>query len=70
MYKEPHLTVKNAECNKLWYEWYELFNNPETKTSQECKEMRKKWCNCVTEFGELVSQEVKTNPRYISIRKI
>ena len=27
-------------------------------------EARKKWCNCVTEFGEMVSQEVKTNPRY------
>lgn len=27
-------------------------------------EARKKWCNCVTEFGEMVSEEVKTNPRY------
>ena len=27
-------------------------------------EARKKWCNCVTEFGEMVSVEVKTNPRY------
>ena len=27
-------------------------------------EARKKWCNCVTEFGKMVSEEVKTNPRY------
>tara|TARA_Y100000004_G_scaffold7420_1_gene8337 strand:- start:80 stop:229 length:150 start_codon:yes stop_codon:yes gene_type:complete len=31
---------------------------------------RKDWCNCVTEFGEMVSQEVKTNPRYKNIREI
>jgi hypothetical protein len=31
---------------------------------------RKKWGKCVTEFGKMVSQEVKTNPRYTSIRKI
>ena len=27
-------------------------------------EAREKWCQCVSEFGEMVSQEVKTNPRY------
>ena len=27
-------------------------------------EARKKWSQCVSEFGEMVSQEVKTNPRY------
>ena len=27
-------------------------------------EARKKWCNCVTEFGKMVSEEVKTNPCY------
>ena len=27
-------------------------------------EARKKWCNCVAELGEMVSEEVKTNPRY------
>ena len=31
-------------------------------------EARKKWCNCVTEFGEMVSEEVKTNPRYNNMR--
>ena len=25
---------------------------------------REKWGKCVTEFGEMISQEVKTNPRY------
>ena len=31
---------------------------------------RAKWGKCVIEFGKMVSQEVKTNPRYTSIRKI
>ena len=31
-------------------------------------EARQKWCQCVTEFGKLVSQEVKTNPRYNKLR--
>ena len=30
---------------------------------------REEWGKCVTEFGEMVSQEVKTNPRYTSMRK-
>ena len=33
-------------------------------------DVRQDWCNCVTEFGEMVSQEVKTNPRYRDIRDI
>ena len=40
------------------------------KNSKEAREARKNWCNCVTEFGQMVSQEVKTNPRYSSIREI
>jgi len=31
---------------------------------------RADWGKCVTEFGEMISQEVKTNPRYNSIREI
>ena len=31
---------------------------------------RAEWGKCVCEFGEMVSQEVKTNPRYTSIRKV
>ena len=31
---------------------------------------RADWGKCVTEFGEMISQEVKTNLRYNSIRKI
>ena len=27
-------------------------------------EAREKWCQCVSEFGEMVSQEVNTNRRY------
>jgi hypothetical protein len=27
-------------------------------------EARKRWCKCADELGEMVSQEVKTNPRY------
>ena len=33
-------------------------------------DVRAEWGQCVMEFGEMVSQEVKTNPRYTSIRKI
>ncbi len=31
---------------------------------------RAEWGKCVTEFGEMISQEVKTNPRYKNIREI
>ena len=31
---------------------------------------RAEWGKCVKEFGEMISQEVKTNPRYTSIRRI
>ena len=66
MYREPHLQKKSDECAELWGEWFSLWEN----RSSGHEELRKKWCNCVTEFGEMVSQEVKTNPRYNSIRKI
>ena len=64
MYREPHLQEKSDECAEIWREWFSSFENLETKHSQQTKDLRKKWCNCVTEFGEMVSQEVKTNPRY------
>ena len=31
-------------------------------------EARTKWCQCCDEFGEMVSQEAKTNPRYNKLR--
>jgi hypothetical protein len=31
---------------------------------------RQEWSQCVTEFGKMISQEVKTNPRYNNIRDI
>ena len=65
MYREPHLQKKSDQCAKIWYDWYELFR--ENNDSKECKELRKRWCNCVTEFSKMVSQEVKTNPRYKGI---
>ena len=63
-YKEPHLQKKSDECAELWREWFSLFQDPEKKYSQETKELRNKWCKCCDEFGEMVSQEVKTNPQY------
>ena len=66
MYREPHLQKKSDECADIWKEWFALFE----KKDPRAKGVRKKWCNCVTEFGEMVSQEVKTNPRYMDIRKI
>ena len=67
MYREPHLQQKSDECRDLWIWWHELWERDEN--SKEAKYARQKWCNCVTEFGGMVSQEVKTNPRYKGIRK-
>tara|TARA_B100001939_G_C16666674_1_gene498351 strand:+ start:139 stop:351 length:213 start_codon:yes stop_codon:yes gene_type:complete len=69
LYREPHLNEKNAECAALWYEWFSLFDDIETRNTEETKELRKKWCKCCTEFGEMISQEVKTNTRYNNMRK-
>ena len=62
MYREPHLQCKSDECRDLWLVWKELWDRD--NDSKEAKEARKKWGKCVTEFGDLVGQEVKTNPRY------
>ena len=68
MYREPYLQKKSDECRDLWLVWKELWDRD--NHSKEAKESRKKWCKCCHEFGEMVSQELKTNPRYTSIRKI
>ena len=68
MYREPHLQMKSDECRDLWWAWKKLWDVD--KQSIETKDARKKWCQCVTEHGEMVSHVVKTNPRYTSIRKI
>ena len=66
VYREPHLQRKSDECAALWYIWFELYNakDPLAKTT------RKAWCKCADELGEMVSEEVKTNPRYRDIKKI
>ena len=68
MYREPHLQKKSDECAKIWHEWFKY--EYEIKDKEKAKELRRTWCNCCDEFGEMVSQEAKTNPRYTSIRKI
>ena len=68
MYREPHLQCKSDECRcylvgmerKVW---------DRDNDSKEAKEARKKWGQCVTEFGEMVSEEVRTNTRYHGIQK-
>lgn len=70
MYREPHLTKKSDECAKIWHEWFSFFENPETRNSDGCKKLRTRWCKCCDEFGEMVSQEVKTNPRYNQVTKM
>ena len=67
MYREPHLQKKSDECSDLWLVWKELWDVD--KNSTEAKDARKKWCQCVTEFGEMISEEVRTNTRYHGIRK-
>ena len=68
MYREPHLQRKSDQCAVLWKEWFNYKYG--LKDKEKAKELRKKWCNCVTKFGEMVSEEVKTNPRYTSVRKL
>jgi len=67
MYREPHLQCKSDECRDLWLVWKELWDRD--NDSKEAKEVRKKWGKCVTEFGEMVSEEVRTNTRYHGIQK-
>jgi len=67
-YREPHLQKKSDECAELWREWFYFFDNPETRNTPECKKAREKWSKCVEEFGDQISQEVKTNPRYINLK--
>ena len=67
MYREPHLQCKSDECRDLWLVWKELWDiDPNSK---EAKDARQKWGQCVTEFGKMVSEEVRTNTRYHGIRK-
>ena len=62
MYREPHLQKKSDECSALWYEWFDV--NYNQKDKEKAKELRQQWCECASELGRLVSEEVKTNPRY------
>ena len=38
--------------------------SPERKKALGAHDARQEWCQCADELGEMVSQEVKTNPRY------
>ena len=67
MYREPHLQCKSDECRDLWLVWKELWDRD--NDSKEAKDARKKWGQCVTEFGEMVSEELRTNTRYNGIQK-
>ena len=67
MYREPHLQCKSDECRDLWLVWKELLDRD--NNSKEAKKARKKWGQCVTEFGEMVSEELRTNTRYHGIQK-
>ncbi len=62
MYREPHLQRKSDECRDLWLVWKELWDVD--KFSKEAKDARQKWSKCVSEHGKMISEEVKTNPRY------
>jgi len=42
--------------------------NSVAKKALGAPDARKDWCKCCEEFGEMVSQEVKTNPRYKDIK--
>ena len=36
----------------------------EGKKALGAPDARKQWCDCVSEFGEMISKEVRENPRY------
>ena len=67
MYREPHLQKKSDECRDLWWAWKKIWDVD--NRSEEAKDARQKWCQCVTEFGKMISEEVRTNTRYHGIRK-
>jgi len=60
VYKEPHLNKKSNECAALWHIWFELrqIDDPLRHIARQA------WCKCADELGELIQEEVKTNPRY------
>jgi hypothetical protein len=66
MYREPHLQCKSDQCRDLWWVWKELWDVD--MYSEETKEARQNWSECVSEFNKMISQEVETNPRYHGIR--
>jgi len=66
MYREPYLQCKSDQCRDLWWVWKELWDVD--MHSKETKEARQNWSECVSEFNKMISQEVKTNPRYHGIR--
>ena len=37
---------------------------PVSKKALGAPDARKEWCQCVSEFGDLISKEVRENPRY------
>ena len=63
MYREPHLQKKSDECKELYYEWW--YWKYDMNDVQKSKIARQQWCQCCDDFGEMISEEVKTNPRYI-----
>ena len=66
MYREPHLQKKSDDCRDLWWVWKKFWDID--ASSDETKEARKIWSDSVDEFGEMIREEVKTNPRYHGIR--
>ena len=40
----------------------------EAKKALGAPELRQKWCKCCEEFGAMIQEEVKNNPRYQGIR--
>ena len=41
---------------------------PVPKKALGAPDVRKQWCQCCDELSEMISQEVKTNPRYNKLR--
>lgn len=66
MYREPHLQSKSDECANIYRRWW--YYKYTIKDEGKAEDIRNEWGTCVTELGEMVSHEVKTNPRYKDMR--
>ena len=68
MYGEPHLQRQSDYCAYLWKNWFNYKYG--LKDEKKAKEYRELWGKCVDEHAKMCDQEIKTNPKYTSIKDV